>query len=214
MKEYLKSKGGGVWKETIGGSVPLKNKSKFAAQKEEKKNDALALKTIFNRLSCSIKESMRQFTSAKDLWLNIENTYQRKKEDTKYNSIKNNEGKQSPKSSDCINSKCNEVECFSTSEEQDLEIVCVESYDSYPMEEVEEELSKLKRNIDWGLYEYNYDHSHKYYSYVSENTKRFLEKNQKHIFKLKEIIKEQEESKRTQLEEKEEEIKRLKNEIE
>jgi hypothetical protein len=39
----------------IGGSVPLKNKSKFASQKEEKKNDALALKTIFNGLSSSVK---------------------------------------------------------------------------------------------------------------------------------------------------------------
>jgi hypothetical protein len=35
MKGYLKAKGGGVWKETIGGSVPFKNKSKFAAQKED-----------------------------------------------------------------------------------------------------------------------------------------------------------------------------------
>jgi hypothetical protein len=85
MKEYLKEKGGGVWKETIGGSVPLKNKSKFAAQKEEKKNDALALKTIFNGLSSSIKESMGQCTSTKDLWLKLEKTYQGKKEDTKDN---------------------------------------------------------------------------------------------------------------------------------
>jgi hypothetical protein len=37
MKGYLKEKGAGVWKETIGGSVPLKNKSKFAAQKEERR---------------------------------------------------------------------------------------------------------------------------------------------------------------------------------
>ena len=82
------------------------------------------------------------------------------------------------------------------------------------MEEVEEELSKIKNKVYWGLYEYNYDHSYIDYSYLSENTKRFLEKNQKHILKLKEILKEQEESKRTQLEEKEEEIKRIKNEIE
>jgi hypothetical protein len=214
MKVHLKEKGAGVWKETIGGSVPLKNKSKFAAQKEEKKNDALALKTIFNGLSSSIKESMGQCTSAKDLWLKLEKTYQGKKEDTKDNSIKNNEGKESPQSSDCNNSKCDDVECFSTCEEEDLEIVCEESDDNYPMEEVEEELSKLKKKVDWGLYEYNYDHSYIDYSYLSENTKRFLEKNQKHILKLKKMLKEQEESKRSQLEEKEEEIKRLKNEIE
>jgi hypothetical protein len=82
------------------------------------------------------------------------------------------------------------------------------------MEEVEEELSKLKNKFDWGLYEYNYDHSYIDYSYLSENTKRFLEKNQNRILKLKKILKEQEECKRSQLEEKEEEIKRLKNEIE
>ena len=50
MKGYLKGKGAGVWKASIGVSVPLKNNSKFAAQKEEKKNDALSLKTIVNGL--------------------------------------------------------------------------------------------------------------------------------------------------------------------
>jgi hypothetical protein len=118
----------------------LKNKSKLVAQKEEKKNDALSLKTILNGLSISTKESMGQCTSSKDLWLKLENTYQGKMEDTKHNSIKNNEGKEYPQSSDCNNDKCDDVECFSTCEEEDLEIVCEESYDNYPMEEVEEEL--------------------------------------------------------------------------
>ena len=181
MKVHLKEKGVGVWKASIGGSVPLNNESKFAAQKEENKNDALALKTIFNGLSSSIKKSMGQCTSAKDLWLKLENTYQRKKEDTKDNSIKNNEGKESPKSSifndskcddvckkeyledncikinegkespktpDCNISKCDDVEYFSTSEEENLEIVCVYSNDSYHMEVIEEELSELKRKVE------------------------------------------------------------------
>jgi hypothetical protein len=60
MKVLLKEKGVGVWKEAIGGSVPLKNKSKFAAQREEKKNDALSLKTILSGLLSYIKESMGQ----------------------------------------------------------------------------------------------------------------------------------------------------------
>jgi hypothetical protein len=30
MKGYLKEKGVGVWKEDIGGSIPLKNNSNFA----------------------------------------------------------------------------------------------------------------------------------------------------------------------------------------
>jgi hypothetical protein len=82
------------------------------------------------------------------------------------------------------------------------------------MELIEEELSELKRKFEWGLFEYNYDHFYIEYSYLLDNTKIFLKRNQMHILKLKEILKEQEESKKTQLEEKEEEIKRLKNEIE
>jgi hypothetical protein len=110
--------------------------------------------------------------------------------------------------------KCDDVEHFSTSEEENLEIVCVELYNGYPMEKVEEELSELKRKVEWGLYEYNYDHFYIEYSYLSDNTKIFLKKSQRHILKLKEMLKEQEESKKNLLEEKEEEIKRLKNEIE
>jgi hypothetical protein len=60
MKVNLKEIGEGVWKETIGGSFPLKNKSNFSSQREEKKNDSLALKTILSGLSSSIKESMVQ----------------------------------------------------------------------------------------------------------------------------------------------------------
>jgi hypothetical protein len=81
MRVYLKAMGATIWKVAIGGSVPLKNKSKFATQREGKKNDALALRTILSGLSNPIKESMGQFTSAKDLWLKLEDTYQKKKED-------------------------------------------------------------------------------------------------------------------------------------
>jgi hypothetical protein len=92
MRVHLKEMGAGIWKETIGGSVSLKNKSKFAAQREGKKNDALALKTILSGLSSPIKESMGQCTTAKDLWLKLEETYQSKKEDLEGIS---NEGKES-----------------------------------------------------------------------------------------------------------------------
>jgi hypothetical protein len=74
MRVYLKTMGATIWKAAIGGSVPLKNKSKFAAQREGKKNDALALKTILSGLSSPIKESMEQCTSTKDLWLKLEET--------------------------------------------------------------------------------------------------------------------------------------------
>jgi hypothetical protein len=54
MRVYLSTMGVAIWKEVIGGSVPLKNKSKFADQREAKKNDALALKTILSGLSSCI----------------------------------------------------------------------------------------------------------------------------------------------------------------
>ena len=47
MRVYLKTMGATIWKATIDGYVPLKNKSNFTAQREGKKNDALALKTIY-----------------------------------------------------------------------------------------------------------------------------------------------------------------------
>jgi hypothetical protein len=162
-----------------------KKVSNFAAQREGKKNHALALKTILSGLSRPIKESMGQCTFAKDLWLKLEETYQSKKEkeDIEDHSIKIIKGKGSPKTVDCIISKCDledisnegkescdnvgkkedledtsneikepsktldyndsksdEVEFFSTIEEEDLEIVCVEINGSYPMERIEEDL--------------------------------------------------------------------------
>jgi hypothetical protein len=106
MRVHLKEMGIGIWKETIGGSVSLKNKSKFSAQREGKKNDALDLKTILSGLSRPIKETMGQCTFAKDLWLNLEETYQNKKEYVKDHSINIIKGKESPKTLECIISKC------------------------------------------------------------------------------------------------------------
>jgi hypothetical protein len=93
--------GATIWKATIGGLVLLKIKSKFAAQREGKKNDALALKTILIGLSIPIKESMGQCTSTKDLWLKLEETYQKKKKDVEDHSIKIIKGKESL-TLDCI----------------------------------------------------------------------------------------------------------------
>jgi hypothetical protein len=108
MRVYLKTMGASIWKATIGGSVPLKKKSKFVAQREGKKNDALALKAILSGISIPIKEIMELCTFAKDLWLKMEETYQSKKEkeDIEDHSIKIIKGKESPKTLDCIISKC------------------------------------------------------------------------------------------------------------
>jgi hypothetical protein len=79
------------------------------------------------------------------------------------------------------------------------------------MKRIEENLLKLQKEVEEGLYRYRSDHYYIDYNYLSNNTKKFLRRILRHILKLKEIIKEQEESNKTQLEEKEEEITRLKN---
>jgi hypothetical protein len=185
MRVHLKTMGAMIWKAAIGGSVTLKNNSKFAAQREGKKNDALALKTILSGLPSPIKESMGQCTFSKDLWLKLEETYQSKKEkeDIEDHSIKiikgkessktldciiskcvlenissedstkedlksiSNEGKESPKTLDCNDSKCDDVEFFS-SEEEDLETVCVKFDGSYPTEIIEENLLELQKKLN------------------------------------------------------------------
>jgi hypothetical protein len=150
----------------------------------------LSLKTILSGLSRPIKESMGQCTSAKDLWLKLEKTYQRKKEDIENQSIKIIKGKESPKILYCIIFKCNlenisnedkessddrtkenledisnegkelsktldcniskddDVEFFSTSEEENLEIVYVEFDGSYPMERIEANLLEIQKKVE------------------------------------------------------------------
>ena len=79
------------------------------------------------------------------------------------------------------------------------------------MERVEKNILELQKEVEEGLYRYRNDHYYIDYNYLSDNTKKFLRIILRHILKLKEMIKEQEESNKTQLEEKEEEITRLKN---
>jgi hypothetical protein len=132
MRKYLKSKGAGVWDKFVVGSVASKKQSEFAAQKEEKKNNAIALKTIFNGISSSFKKIIGQCTSTKGLWLKLEKSYQDKRQDTEDNPIKNvkkiNERKDPPKCCDCNSYKFNDVECSPTNKEEYLaaiEEVCV-----------------------------------------------------------------------------------------
>jgi hypothetical protein len=81
------------------------------------------------------------------------------------------------------------------------------------MKRIEENLLKLQEEVEEGLYRYRSDHYYIDYNYLSNNTKKFL-RSLRNILKLKEMIKEHEENNKTQLEEKEEDIKRLKNEKE
>jgi hypothetical protein len=82
------------------------------------------------------------------------------------------------------------------------------------MKRIEENLLKLQKEVEEGLYRYRSDHYYIDCNYLSDKTKKFLRRSLRHILKLKEMIKEQEESNKTLLEEKEEEITRLKNEKE
>jgi chromosome segregation ATPase len=120
------------------------------------------------------------------------------------NSIKDNEGKDSPKYFD-DNSPC-EVEIYLTNEEENIVEVCV--YE-------EEELLKFKEKVLFELGDISMEIGHYSvsYKYLEKIINEVLEKYPNHVMELKQMLKEQEESKQTQLEEKEEEIKRLKDEI-
>ena len=80
------------------------------------------------------------------------------------------------------------------------------------MKRIEENLLKLQKKVEEGLYRYRSDHYYIDYNYLSNNTKKSLRRSLRRILKLKEMIKEQEERNKTKLEEKEQEITRLKNE--
>jgi hypothetical protein len=85
MKQYMKSKGSEVWNSVVRKPWDLttsKNLSKIIVQIRERKNNEVALKILLNGLSDTIKTSIGLCTSAKDLWLKLENMYQIKNEDT------------------------------------------------------------------------------------------------------------------------------------
>jgi hypothetical protein len=62
------------------------------------------------------------------------------------------------------------------------------------MEKIEENLLELQKEIKEVLYIYRRDHFYTHYNYLSDNTKKFLRRSQRHILKLKGMLKEQEES--------------------
>ena len=58
------------------------------------------------------------------------------------------------------------------------------------MKRIEGNLLKLQKEVEEGLYRYRSDHYYIDYNYLSDNTKMFLKKSQRHILKLKEMLKE------------------------
>ena len=64
MKAYLNKFG---IQEIVINPLTLSNKDKLATQKEEKKDNTTTLKFLIDGLPSSVKESVGEYTSAKDL---------------------------------------------------------------------------------------------------------------------------------------------------
>ena len=62
----------------INVAAPSNKKSKATNQKEAKKNNTIALKFLLDGFPSSIRESLGEFTSARELWLKLEVDYQGK----------------------------------------------------------------------------------------------------------------------------------------
>ena len=80
MKAYLKKFG--IWKIVINPPAPSNKKGKPAAQKEAKKDNTTSLKFLMDGLPSSMKESVGEYTSSKDLWFKLESEYQKERPDT------------------------------------------------------------------------------------------------------------------------------------
>jgi hypothetical protein len=76
METYLKALGEDVWISVASGYNALK-KPKTAAQKEAKRNNKLAIDTILDGLTDSVKSKVGSCASAKDLWDKLQELYAR-----------------------------------------------------------------------------------------------------------------------------------------
>ena len=70
MKAYLKNFG--VWEIVINTLAPSNKKGKSAAKKEAKKDNTTTLNFLMDGLLGSVKESVVEYTSAKDIWFKLE----------------------------------------------------------------------------------------------------------------------------------------------
>jgi hypothetical protein len=76
METYLKSLGEDVWFSVASEYNALK-KPKTATQKEEKRNNKLAIDTILDGLTDSVKSKVGSCASAKELWDKLQDLYGR-----------------------------------------------------------------------------------------------------------------------------------------
>jgi hypothetical protein len=72
----LKDLGGDVWFSVASGYNALK-KSNTAAQKEEKRNKKIAIDTILDGLTDSMKSKVGSCASAKEIWDKVQELYAR-----------------------------------------------------------------------------------------------------------------------------------------
>jgi hypothetical protein len=80
METYLKALGANVWFSVASGYNSLK-KPKTAAQKEAKRNNKLAIDTILDGLTDSVKSKVGSCASAKEIWDKLKDLYARKEEE-------------------------------------------------------------------------------------------------------------------------------------
>jgi hypothetical protein len=76
METYLKSLGADVWFSVASGYNALK-KPKTATQKEAKRNNKLAIDTILDGLTDSVKSKVGSCASSKELWDKLQDLYVR-----------------------------------------------------------------------------------------------------------------------------------------
>jgi hypothetical protein len=76
METYLKYLGADVWFSVASGYNALK-KPKTAAQKEAKRNNKLAIDTILDGLTDSVKSKVGSCASTKELWDKLQDLYAR-----------------------------------------------------------------------------------------------------------------------------------------
>jgi hypothetical protein len=78
METYLKALGADVWLSVSSGYNDLK-KPKTATQKKEKRNNKLAIDTILDGLTDSVKSMVGSCSSSKEIWDKLQDLYAREK---------------------------------------------------------------------------------------------------------------------------------------
>ena len=84
MKSYLKKFG--VCYIVTHPPISSNKKTNTTAKKDAKKDNTIALKFLMDGLSSSVRESVGEHTSAKDLWFKMESEYKERNQDTKIES--------------------------------------------------------------------------------------------------------------------------------